>query len=301
MASVSRPAGVRGGACGQSLGDGAVRFDCGPPGRAIATAAWTNRLSDARPDWPEVDSGRGPARATVRSRRARLSGRRFAARAAALAARAAALAWCAAAFAWRAAAFAAREQTARIEGPDGPSPRARPPFKPIRSRRANGSAESGSASRARPVLTRSRRRSVRPWRTQVSRRGRPEPRPRPRAIGSARRRLESPRRVRSGQLNTPPGSANALRVWSDHRPAEPDPADTGVGSRPTVDSTPSRSDPGRRSSFGTRSHGQDVAHFTPNLVRRRGSRAAGRRLLERGEPCPECRSKPCSERSGELG
>ena len=51
------------------------------------------------------------------------------------------------------------------------------------------------------------------------------------------------------QLNTPPGSANALRVWSDHRPAEPDPADTGVGSRPTVDSTPSRSHPGRRSSF----------------------------------------------------
>ena len=38
------------------------------------------------------------------------------------------------------------------------------------------------------------------------------------------------------------GAPNALRVWRGHRPAEPDPAHTGVGSRPT--STRRRSRPG---------------------------------------------------------
>src|SRR5215212_4323703 len=89
--------------------------------------------------------------------------------------------------------------------------------------------------------------------------------------------------LRFSQLKrSPPGSARALRVWFDHRPAEPDLARTSEGSRP-ADSTPSWFPDGvpvvRPGTPGTPPKGTESSANSHEIHDRHGRCRTRRRLL----------------------
>ena len=94
------------------------------------------------------------------------------------------------------------------------------------------------------------------------------------------------------QLNTASGERRALRVWPRHRPAEPDPARTGEGSRPvTRCAVPARR---RRSSIDRRfgsDHDDDIRHIAPRAPFRTH---AGGRATSSSRPSSASCSGSCS-------
>ena len=93
------------------------------------------------------------------------------------------------------------------------------------------------------------------------------------------------------------GAQRALRVWPDHRPAEPDLVHTSEGSRP-ADSTPSRI-PGRRFSYpvGPRRHHRGPSQREhPNRIAALIVVVARHRGLRRAEPGPIVRRRQRARR-----